>query len=216
MKNNSISFEEFHRARKDFIKLNNIHDHVVVKGNNILLSAPHGVPQVRLGKSKVAEIGSLSTAIAVQSGTGATLIAKTRCNNDDANFDINSPYKDTICEMVAQREIEYVIDFHGLASHRDCDINLGVHLGKNIETNNEIFERLVYALESNGFEVSIDQPFMAGSGTVSGAIKNTFPRVWTIQIEINCAITNNKKNISKCRRLIDILVYWINSIKGER
>lgn len=212
-KEKHISFDDLHSKRKDFLKLNSVHDHVIVKGSTILLSAPHGVSQVRLGKPKVAELGSIATALYLQSSTGASLIAKTRNNNDDANFDMDSPYKDSIREMVANREIKYIVDIHGLASSRECDINLGTHLGKNIAKDPKLFELLVNELENSGFSVTIDQPFMAGSNTIAGNMKNNFDSLWTIQIEINCGITNNRANISRYRDLLHILTNWIESIE---
>ena len=63
---NDLSFEKLHNNRKLFLKQNDNVGHKVIEGSNILLSAPHAVSQVRLGKNKVAEIGS--HAELVQSG----------------------------------------------------------------------------------------------------------------------------------------------------
>ena len=209
---NDLSFEKLHNNRKLFLKQNDNVGHKVIEGSNILLSAPHAVSQVRLGKNKVAEIGSITTALYLKNKLGCSLIAKTKNLNDDANFDMVSEYKDDIKKLIALNKVDYVIDFHGLAATRDLDVNIGTHLGKNIENNIEIFERLVRELEKNNFSVGIDQPFMAGSQTVSGDVKNTFARVWTIQIEINCGITNNKNNFVKYAKLLNILTNWIGSI----
>jgi N-formylglutamate amidohydrolase len=105
-----------------------------------------------------------------------------------------------------------LIDFHGLASNRDCDINLGTHIGKNIHNNLDLFNNLNNLLINNGFNVSIDQPFMAGKQTISGSINNEF-NIWTLQIEINCAITNKKENFERYKKLLTILNNWINTIK---
>ena len=131
MKN--LSFNKLHNDRKKFIAINKNKDHILLIGTgNILISAPHGVSQVRLGKYKHSEIGSLTTALYLQNECNYPLIAKTKNNNDDANFDINSKYKDSIKKLIQENNIKYLIDLHGLASHRDCDINLGTHIGKNI------------------------------------------------------------------------------------
>lgn len=71
-------------------------------------------------------MGSLATALYLQKETNSFLIAKTKNNNDDANFDEKSEYKDTIYSLIETKGIKYVIDFHGLAAKRDCDINLGI------------------------------------------------------------------------------------------
>ena len=67
-------------------------------------------------------------------------------------------------------------------------------------------------LTMHGYLCTVDQPFMAGLRTVSGGMKEEFPELWTIQIEINCAITNQAENVTKYNRLLEILVDWINSI----
>ena len=208
-----MNFNQLHDFRKRFIKTNNSQDHVVLIGNNnILISAPHGVSQVRLGKYKVSEIGSLATALYLQQKTHSYTIVKTKNNNDDANFDESSLYKDSIEELVKKKNIKYLIDLHGLSAKRDCDINFGTHLGNNIKTNEKIFHDLNNTLIANGFITKIDQPFMAGGKTISGSMANKFSSLWTLQIEINCSITNKVENFDKYKRLLDILTCWIESI----
>lgn len=190
-----------------------MNDHVILSGgnNNILISCPHGVSQIRLGKYKVSEIGALATSLYLQEKLDCFLIAKTKNNNDDANFDEKSMYKDSLFDLIKKHKIKYVIDFHGLAEHRDCDISLGIHLGKNIETDQNLFDKLEKSLSSE-FRVLVDKPFMAGLRTISGSAKNQFPNIWTIQIEINCGITNRKENHVKYIKLLNILENWLKAI----
>lgn len=208
-----MDFKKIHNARINFIKKNKEKDHVVVEGkNSVLLSAPHGVAHVRLGRLKFKEIGSLATALWLKENTDCFLIAKTKNNGDDANFDENSIYKNIVRQLIKTHNIKYLIDIHGLAAKRECDINLGTHLGKNIENNLKAFDELQKRLERNGFRVCIDQPFMAGSKTISGAMKNENKGVWTLQIEINCAITNKVENFVKYGLLLDVLKDWIETL----
>ena len=210
---NKFSFNKFHWNRKLFVQANKDLDHKLIKENScVLLSAPHGVTQMRLGVMKFSEIGSLATAIYLQNATKSCLIAKTKNNNDDANFDEVSEYKKTIRSLIANNDIKYVIDFHGLGPRRECDINLGIHLGKNIETNKEIFNTLQRTLALYNFNVVIDQPFMAGGNTIAGSMKRVFPNIWTIQIEINSKLTNRKENFEKLKTLLSVLTEWINSL----
>ncbi|MGN1201115.1 MAG: hypothetical protein ACI4R8_02495 [Candidatus Caccovivens sp.] len=211
-----ISFEKLHETRKSFRKDNSNKDHIVVKGtNNILISAPHGVSQIRLGKHKASEIGSLATALYLKEHTKSFLIAKTRNNNDDANFDEISEYKNSIKSLINNQNIKYIVDIHGLASNRNCDINLGTHLGRNIQNDINSFNLLNEKLINSGFKVNIDQPFMAGSKTICGSVKNEFPNIWTIQIEIICNLTNRKENFERYKKLLDVLVEWINLIDNK-
>lgn len=210
-----FNFEKLHNIRKEFIRENEHLDHKVVEGNNkIVISAPHGVSQVRLGKLKFKEIGSLATALYLSEKTGSYLIAKTKNNNDDANFDTDCPYRKTLKKLISDKGIKYLIDFHGLSPKRDIDINLGIHFGKNIESNESLMMSLYNELTMHGYLCTVDQPFMAGLRTVSGGMKEEFPELWTIQIEINCAITNQAENVTKYNRLLEILEDWISSISA--
>ena len=213
MKN--INFDTLHNLRRRFMKENEAIDHKVVEGDNhILISAPHGVSQIRLGKLKFKEIGSLATALYLREKTGSYLIAKTQNNNDDANFDTDCSYRKTLKKLIKDKEIKYLIDFHGLSPKRDIDINLGIHFGKNIENNEALMTSLYNELIMHGYSCTVDQPFMAGLRTVSGGMKEEFPHLWTIQIEINSAITNQPENFTKYSRLLSILEDWINGIKA--
>ena len=208
------SFKSLHDNRKKFLEENKCKDHVVISGtNNVLISAPHGVSQVRLGRLKYQEIGSLTTALYLHKATNSYLIAKTKNNNDDANFDECCRYRDSIDRLVDSGVIKYLIDMHGLGAHRKCDINLGVNLGKNIETNVKLLDNLKRALKNAGFCVVIDQPFMAGGITISGGMKLRHPELWTIQIEINCAITNRPENFEKYSKLLCVLREWIDGLE---
>lgn len=199
--------------RRLFLSKNQNNDHAVINGQkSVLISAPHGVMQYRLGKQKFKEIGSLSTALYLQERTKSFLIAKTKCNFDDANYDENCAYRKTMQKIIAQNNIKYLIDLHGLAEKRKCDVNLGIHLGENIQPNPKAFDLLNSELIKNGFVVLIDQPFMAGSRTISGAMKDKYPRLWTIQIEINCGITNKPENFEKYKKLLTILENWVNKL----
>lgn len=208
-----FNLDNLHNLRKEFIKLNEHLDHKVVEGNNrIVISAPHGVSQVRQGKLKFKEIGSLATALYLSEKTGSYLIAKTHNNNDDANFDTDCSYRKTLKKLIEDKEIKYLIDFHGLSPNRDIDINLGIHFGKNIENNEALMTSLYNELVMHGYLCAIDQPFMAGVRTVSGGMKEEFPHLWTIQIEINSAITNQAENFTKYSRLLALLEDWLRGI----
>ena len=211
--NNAKIFNKLHEKRKNFMQKNKNNDTTVIEGtSNILISAPHGVSQVRLGKYKFKEIGSVTTALALQEMTNCFLVAKTKNSNDDANFDINCHYRKVVDALIQKNNIKFLIDLHGLSKKQNCDINFGIHLGKNIENNTAIFNKLKTAMLKSGFTVSVDQPFMGGYQTISGYFKNKYPDIWTIQIEINCSITNELENYEKFCELLNILSVWISSI----
>lgn len=211
-----ISFDKVHKNRKEFLKRHENDDHAEIIGRgDILISVPHAVSQVRLGRYKVAEIGSLAVGLQLANGGNFHFICKTKNNNDDANFDLNSFYKDSLRRIINKYAIKYLIDIHGLASYRDCDINLGTHLGKNTASDEGILKDLINKLEVAGFSVSIDQPFMAGSQTIAGAMKNEQDRLWSLQIEINCNITNKRKNFYRMKKLLSVLNNWLESVEEK-
>ena len=207
-----LTFNKFKQNRKIFLQEYNKKDHVILKGeNNILLSVQHAVFQIRLGKYKAPEIGSLTTALYLQQRTNSFLIVKTKNNNDDVNFDTNSLYKDNIKNLIKNEKIKFLLDFHGLAQNRDCDVNLGIHLGYNIKQNIKLFDDLLNLLAEKGFKVSIDKPFMANANTICSSITREFDNVWALQIEINSAITNKVENFSRNYVLLNIFERWINT-----
>ena len=211
-----MSFTKIHANRINFIKNNQTDDFYYNSGSNeIMISAPHGVSQVRLGKNKIAEKGALAAALYLKEKHDCYFIAKTKNNFDDANFDLDCPYKKKVSEVFSEGNVKYLLDFHGLAAHRECDVNLGTHLGNNIETDPEIFDSLVNKLTSKNFIVSIDQPYMGGKSTVSGYIKDMHRNSWTIQIEIKCSISNNKENFDKFQKLLDVFSEWIEEINTK-
>ena len=212
-----ISFDKLHTIRKMFLSENKLKDHIFAVGTSpVLISAPHGVSQVRLGKLKPSEIGSLATALFLKKHTNCHLIAKTKNNNDDANFDEECRYKTHIKEIIKSNNVKFVLDLHGLAAFRECDINLGTHLGANIVSNKRAYVALVKLLEDSDFSVSVDQPFMAGANTISSFVKKEFPEVWAIQIEVNCSITNKKENFDKYKKLLSALYEWCKLAESER
>lgn len=209
MKNKvNFSFDEFHLIRKNMLKENTC-DHVYFQTNSsVLISAPHGVSQLRLGRLKSAEIGTISTAVIMANATNSNVIIKTKNNDDDANFDSDCEYRTRIDEAIKTQNIKYLIDFHGLAKYRPCDINIGINFGQNVAKNVELFNSLKNALETEGFVVSIDEPFDAGPRTIAGFFAKKYS-IWSVQIEINCSITNKRKNIAKCNKLLNTLIDWL-------
>lgn len=212
----TLSYSGFVKIRQEFLKENYDNDYSVIYGKNrVLLSAPHGVSQIRLGKRKMKEPGSLGIALVLQELTNSNLIAKTQNNNDDANFDECSKYKTKINNMIEAGKVDYVLDLHGLAVFRPYDVNLGINFGKNIENDVPCFDMLYNNLTKNGFVVSIDQPFAGGGNTIAGSTKLKHENLWTIQIEVNCSLTNNYKNFERVKLLVSILKDWINSLENE-
>lgn len=201
---------KIHQKRKEFQKQNENKSHTFLCGKgNVIISSPHGVNQVRLGKLKRAELGSIAVALHLQKLTNCHLIAKTKNCFDDANFDEHSSYKTDLEKFINENHIKFLIDIHGLNASRGCDINFGIHLGENISSNLMLFDNLNSAFQKQGFITWIDQPFMAGGNTISHSMKKAIPKLWTIQLEINYKLTNFAQNSEKLEKLVIILAEWI-------
>lgn len=208
-----LTFFNLSKNRLNFLKSNSEIDHKILRGNNnVLLSCPHAVSQVRLGKLKFMEIGSCSLALALQKLTNSHLIVKTKNNNDDANFDLISEYKNDIGKIIEENNIKYLVDFHGLSHKRNVDVNLGVNFGRNIQADTSAFDRLMALLGNAKFNVSIDQPFSGGKNTIAGTVNSNYPDCFSIQVEINSKFTNRPENFDKMQKLIEIFYDWILSL----
>lgn len=210
-----FDFKRFVWRKNKFLKDNCDENFVVVEGSgNFMVSAPHGVQQLRLGKRKFAEPGSLALALEVGKRTNAHLIAKTKNCNDDANFDRISPYKETLKKYIKENNIKYLIDFHGMKKSRPIDINLGVFMGFNIRPNEPLFDFLSDEFKSKGFVVENDNPFWAKSPTVAGSIAQELG-IWTLQLEVNYKYTSEEKFQSRLVDIVDCLIKTIEKAKAE-
>lgn len=207
-----FSHKNLFKLRKIFLQENAEKDFVCIPNDSkILISVPHAVSQVRLGKHKHEEIGSVPVGLTLAKELNSNLIVKTKNNNDDANFDEVSDYKKKIEYLISACRVKYIFDIHGLRKSCDCDINLGINFGNNINSDIDLFNNLEQELIRAGFKVSIDNPFKAAERTISGYFAKNF-NVWTIQMEINCSITNESKNSSKFNCLLSTLIKVLKNL----
>jgi len=214
IKEENMDYRKLQHDRKKFLRENKGKSFAVIEGeNNVILSAPHGVVQTRLGRVKVSEQGSLASVIYLQKRTNSYLIAKTSNNFDDANFEANCEYKDEIDRLATRGKIRYLFDFHELAPYRACDINLGTNLEQNTNVNKKLLDELIKLLETNGFIVSCDFPYRGGGNAIAGYIKKRHSNMWTLQVEINSRLSYRKENFEKYMLLLDIFEKFINELK---
>lgn len=210
-----ISFKSKTKIRKSFLLENIDKDFAsFVENSKILVSVPHAVSQIRLGKYKVAEIGTLAFGYILAQKLKSNFIVKTQNNNDDANFDENSAYRDKIKQLISAVGVKFILDIHGMRKSREYDVSLGINFGNNIKSNIELYDALVNELNKEGFKVGTDEPFKASKRTISGYFAEEY-NIWTIQIEINCGITNESKNNTRANKLLDCLVKVFKSINNK-
>ena len=110
-----------------------------LEGNisGIIFSCPHAVSQTREGNEKLADYHTGPLGIALNS-LGYNVLIKTKNNNDDANYDIKSSYKDYLSKIIKKNGFVYLIDLHGMSKKRNIIISLGTQFGKNVDKASEL------------------------------------------------------------------------------
>lgn len=179
-----------------------------------MLSVPHAVKQVRLGKVKFSEPNTLALALEVRERTNVPMIVKTACFNDDANFDLICPYREELRKYIEENGIKYLIDIHSLNPTREQDIDLGVNFGLNIAPDEKMFDFLEKEFLERGFKVVIDQPFNGGARSISSFIARQCS-IWTLQLEISGRFLYSEDNSKKLQEIISVLVETIEKINNQ-
>ena len=97
----NFSFNSTKILRKNILERNSDIDSVFIEGNNyVLISIPHGVDQIRLGKYKVAEIGTIPLGVLLAKYTQSHILIKTKNSYDDANFDLDCDYRKKLKKLI--------------------------------------------------------------------------------------------------------------------
>lgn len=160
---------------------------VIIGKEKIILSAPHNVKHIRENSVRPRETrtGIMVKVLSKKYNTYGIYKNNKDCNND-ANWDEKCEYKEYIKDMVKKEKIKVLIDFHGMAAHREQDICIGINNGENIYGNYDILNCMVDKFHKYGFKnVTIDIPFKAG---YKYCVSNYIARecnIPTFQIEIN-------------------------------
>lgn len=153
---------------------------------SVLISAPHSAEQTREGKVKYGEYQTGVLASLLHDKIDCPIIVKTHNCNDDANFDEQSPYKESLCQYIIDNNIKYVIDLHQLAPRRIENIDLGTGRGKNIKVDPFLLDVVKTHFESLGLEnITIDAPFDASYPFTVSSFVASRCNIACIQIEIN-------------------------------
>lgn len=149
----------------------------------VMISAPHATEQTRNGKIKAAERQTGILAESLHKETGCAVMIKTANINDDANYDMESEYKNALAEYIKKEGVELLIDLHQMSPRRSVMIDLGTGNGKNL-TDNDLLNILVKRFSKFG-ELQVDIPFAGASErTVSSFVHRTCG-IQCLQLEIN-------------------------------
>lgn len=159
-----------------------------VKGKKkIILSAPHNVKHIRENciRPRETKTGTIVKTLSKKYNTYGIYKNNNDCNND-ANWDKKCLYKEEIKRIVKKENIRYLIDFHGMAAHREQDVCIGINGGKNINGNYDIANCMIEIFYKYGFEnITIDEPFSAAYEYCVSTYIARECHIPTFQIEIN-------------------------------
>ena len=193
----------------------------VIRGKEkIILSAPHNVKHTRKNSVRPRETktGTIVRTLSKKYNTYGIYKNSKDCNND-ANWDEKCEYKEYIKNIVKKEKIKALIDFHGMAAHREQDICIGINNGKNIYGNYDIVSGMVEIFNKYGFKnVTIDNPFNAGyEYCVSNYIAKEC-NIPTFQIEINLKYRSSrykeynkyKDLLKSLEKILELIIYRIN------
>ena len=197
-------------------KINKEKPFKIVKGNlPIIFSAPHCVKQLREGKIKCAE-GETGAIVQILSNRlDCYAIYKTYNDNDDANYDLNSKYKEYLLKIVKENDIKLLLDIHGAKNEHDFNIEICTDDGKNIENNWYLIDDLKNSFITNGIDkITENTIFKANSIRTISKYIHKETNIPCIQLEITGRY-RYIENIEGIYKLINALSDFIDNIKEK-
>lgn len=214
-----LSLKELHNLEQNFVhETFSTNDSFEIKKGSIpvMVSAPHSVTQMRLGKEKQGEFRTGVISQVLHEATGCHCAFKTRNDRDDANFDEQNPYKEALIHHIKHTDIDYLLDLHIMSPEREHLVDIGTAKGRNISHDNSLVQDLIGFFKNNGIEkVEVDKKFTAGyKHTVSSTISRECG-IPAIQIELNWRLLDAEDGIASFNRVIDILIEAIKRLSRQ-
>ena len=213
--NEPVDFDELEKIEQSFLSENIIgeKDYILEEGNlKILLSAPHTVKQLRNGKIKASESRTGIIIMLLRKILSCPIIYKIRNENNDANFDEESSYRDELIDFVTKRKIGCVLDFHISAPSRPYSIEIGTGYGENIRGRKDLLEIIVEELKKVYNNITIDSIFPASYANTVSATVGKKAKIPAFQIEINWSIISD---YNKMIKFVDCLVKIIETLEEK-
>lgn len=153
----------------------------------ILISVPHGARHLRNRKWKEEDEYTASLAIKLAEETGAHAIYVKNRTIEDANYILESRYKDRIRELIKSRGIRFLLDLHGASKKRPFKVCVGTRHDRRDRSSCPSFKDIIGA-SLQGFQ----EPPIFNRGNYRAAKEETvtsFARkecgIESAQIEIN-------------------------------
>lgn len=155
---------------------------------SVLFSAPHAVLQTRNGQIKQAERYTGMLCRLLNSRYGFPCIYKSRHMQDDANHDLQSPYRDAVCRLIREEGFRCVLDLHQLSPTRPMALCIGTGHGQNLGHFPHAPDRVRSAFEKRLLTpVTLDDPFAAANPCTVSA-NAAAQGATALQLEINTAL----------------------------
>lgn len=193
--------------------------HIILKGNNkVMFSAPHAVEQTRDGKIKFAEkeTGDIAKEL---NKMGFSCIIKTKNVGDDANYDLNSAYKNDLLNFIKQNKIEALIDLHQLSPMREQMICIGAGGDEYLNLQGSYNKAKTIQQHFAKFfkNVTINEPFAAkGEGTIARYVSKNC-NIPCVQIEINSQLfLQNGVSIEDMAKIFNELACIMGDFNNEK
>ena len=178
----------------------NLREKIVIGNSKIMFSCPHSVIHFRNGVLKYDEPDTLVIANYIHKLYNTPFIYKIISDDEDANFDIKSNYKDILCDYIKKNNITLLIDLHQMKSSRKEMICIGTNSFKNVK-NIKIVNSFVRSFSKNNIGlISIDEPFSASGKERVTTHVHRITNINCLQIELNSKLfkdDNNYTNVLK-------------------
>ncbi|MCL2444998.1 hypothetical protein FWD07_02680 [Candidatus Saccharibacteria bacterium] len=187
-----------------------------LSGNGcVLISAPHSVEQLRLGKPKLPEYQTGILALLLHHTLNCPTIIKTSNQNDDANFDMPCAYKSFLTTQIPDSSIKYLIDLHQMSRRRKQMITICTGRGANIHKRDDITDLIKNSFKASKFHgIHIDDPFDATyENTVSSYISRTC-RIPCFQLEINSQLVHTDHPQHRFYDVLNVLSHIIQTLNN--
>jgi hypothetical protein len=173
----------------------------------VLISAPHGALHWRRGGWKGEDEYTAALAHLLAEETGAHALYTVRRIRPDPNFEDDTNYKRTLARLLAEYDIELVLDLHGARRRRDFGIELGTMSGL---TCPDYEATIIRRLEWQGFvrdhRRSLDRLWV-NCLFKGGARQRTVTRFVWEQCGVNAAQLEINAHLRVVRRKPDAMLY---------
>ena len=200
--------EKYMPNNQNGIKISNINFKIIEGCKPIILSAPHAVRQNTQDKIKAAERYTGAIVEYLCEKTGANGIIRT-CNFGDnpnsENEGYGLKYKNAILNLIEEKDIKCLIDFHGCKDTYGFDFDIGTNNKNNINNKDNYLKLIQEELENVGI-VTIDEKFKASKDEVISNYISKHKKVACFQIEISKRMRENNQTLVKVLNQFESLI----------